>query len=97
MTPSPQAMTRPLSKHPGGFAIAIVLGSFGGPVGLVVSPLLLLLLGQSMGNLPDGTRGNAFLIWALAGIPLVPICLTASAYLLDALPEPAPVTRQAPS
>jgi hypothetical protein len=83
-------MTRPLSKHPVGFLIAFALGSFGGPVGLVVSPLLLFILGQSMGNMPDGTRGNAFLIWALAGIPLAPLCLAASVALVSAAPAPAP-------
>lgn len=64
----------PLSETKKGLAIAVFGGFLGGPVGLITSPIVLLLLRQywkpSAGKTP-----NKFLAWSLIGIIGAPISL----------------------
>ena len=54
----------PLSHTKRGKLLAAIGGLAGGPLGVIVSPLVLMLINASK------KEGNRFLIWALSGIPI---------------------------
>ena len=55
---------RPLSHTKRGKLLAALGGLVGGPLGVIVSPLVLMLINASK------KEGNRFLVWALSGIPI---------------------------
>lgn len=65
---------RPLSEKPAGYLLAVAGGLLGAPLGLIVSPGILFLLGKAM-RAKDGKRPNRFAVWALIGIIGAPVCL----------------------
>lgn len=54
---------KPLSQTKKGKLIAAVAGAVGGPLGILVSPMVLMLVNAAK------KEGNRFLIWAIVGIP----------------------------
>ncbi len=65
---------KPLSEKPLGYALAAAGGLIGGPIGLVVSPLVLFGLGKLMKSNSE-KKPNRFLAWAVLGVIGAPICL----------------------
>ena len=63
-----------LSKKPLGYLLAVLGGTFGGPLGLIASPLVLLILNNTMKE-KDGKQPNRFLVWSLIGIIGAPLCI----------------------
>lgn len=65
---------RPLSERPLGYLLATGGGILGGPIGLIVSPVVLLILNSAMK--PSGEKKpNRFRAWALIGILGAPLSL----------------------
>lgn len=54
---------KPLSQTKKGKLIAAVAGAVGGPLGILVSPMVLMLVNAAK------KEGNRFMIWAIVGIP----------------------------
>ena len=65
---------RPLSEKPLGYLLATGGGLLGGPIGLIVSPIVLLILNNAMKPFGEKTP-NRFRAWALIGIIGAPISL----------------------
>lgn len=65
----------PLSQRPMGYALAVIGGTLGGPLGWVTSPLVLFVLNQVMPD-KDGKTPNRFAAWALIGLLGAPLSLT---------------------
>ena len=63
-----------------GLLIACLGGILGGPLGLVVSPVLLLFINSVTRN--HGISVNRFLIWSALGILLAPVSLLLSIVLI---------------
>ena len=59
---------RPLSHTKRGKLLAAAGGLAGGPVGVIVSPLVLMLVNAIK------KKGNRFLVWGLMGIIAAPLC-----------------------
>jgi len=68
------ANNRALSQKPSGYVLAILGGTFGGPLGWITSPMVLFGLNRILKE-EDGKHPNRFLIWALAGIIGAPLSL----------------------
>lgn len=67
--------TKILSNRPVGYLIAVLGGGiFGGPIGLLFSPLVLVLLNLFIEDNAD-RKYNRLLIWALVGIVGAPLSL----------------------
>lgn len=64
----------PLSEKPQGYLLAIAGGVLGGPIGMVLSPIVLVVLNNVM-KAKNEKVPNRFAIWALAGIVGVPLSL----------------------
>ncbi len=64
----------PLSKRPLGYLIAVLGGALGGPIGLVMSPLVLLALNYLMKS-KDENQPNRLLEWSLIGIIGAPLSI----------------------
>lgn len=65
---------RPLSEKPLGYLLATGGGILGGPIGLIVSPIVLLILNNAMKPLGEKVP-NRFRTWALIGIIGAPLSL----------------------
>lgn len=72
MTTNPQ---KPLSAKPLGYFLAVLGGTLGGPLGLIASPVVLLILNNVMKG-KEEKQPNRFLVWGLIGIIGAPISLT---------------------
>lgn len=70
-----EKQTTPLSEKPQGYLLAIAGGVIGGPIGMVLSPIVLVVLNNVM-KVKEGKVPNRFAIWALAGIVGVPLSLS---------------------
>ena len=66
---------RPLSEKPLGYLLATGGGILGGPIGLIVSPVVLLILNNAMKPLGEKVP-NRFRTWALIGIVAAPISIS---------------------
>ena len=66
---------RSLSSKKRGYLLAILGGTFGLPIGWVVSPLVLFGLNRTMKE-KDGKKPNVFKRWALIGIVGAPLCFS---------------------
>lgn len=66
--------TRQLSEKPLGYALSAGGGILGGPLGLIISPLVLLILNNAMKPIGD-KKPNRFRAWALIGIIGAPLSL----------------------
>jgi hypothetical protein len=64
---------KPLSEKSLGYVLATAGGLFGGPIGLLVSPYVLLLLNRTF-KPKNGKQPNRFLAWTLIGIVAAPVC-----------------------
>ncbi|MFM7641504.1 MAG: hypothetical protein ACKO45_08135 [Cyanobium sp.] len=64
---------KPLSERKTGLLIAALGGLAGGPIGLLVSPYVLLLLNNTLKG-KNGKQPNRFIPWALIGVIGSPIC-----------------------
>ena len=62
---------RPLSHTKRGKLLAAIGGLAGGPLGVIVSPLVLILINLTTRN---NIKCNRFRIWSILGIILAPIC-----------------------
>lgn len=67
-------VSKPLSEKPLGYALAVLGGFLGGPVGIFVSPGVLFLLNKTMKAEGD-KKPNRILAWALIGIIGAPLSL----------------------
>jgi len=77
----PSADHRPLSEKPLGYLLATGGGILGGPFGLVVSPIALLILNNAMK--PIGEKiPNRFRAWSIIGIIAAPLSLVFFAALV---------------
>jgi hypothetical protein len=65
----------PLSEKPQGYLLAIAGGSIGGPIGMLLSPIVLVILNNRLKAKEDKVP-NRFAIWALIGIVGVPLSLS---------------------
>jgi hypothetical protein len=65
---------KPLSQRPVGYALAVLGGFLGGPIGLFASPIVLLILNRVM-PAKDGKQPNRFLRWSLIGIIAAPLSI----------------------
>lgn len=74
MTSENQETTKPLSKKPIGYVLAVLGGTFGGPLGWLASPAVLYILGKTIKPKED-KQPNIFKTWALIGIVGAPVCL----------------------
>ncbi len=73
---------KPLSETKTGYALAVLGGTLGLPIGWIASPLVLFILNKKLKS--DNKKPlNKFLIWALIGIVGAPLCLFSFAYLVD--------------
>jgi hypothetical protein len=63
---------KPLSEKAAGYGLALLGGVLGGPLGLISSPLTLLILNR-LRKSKDQDRPNRFLTWALLGIIGAPV------------------------
>jgi hypothetical protein len=70
-----------LSERPIGYVIAALCGVAGGPVGIGISPLVLLLASKIINKDAD-PKGLRWIIWAAIGIPMVPILLLSTNMLV---------------
>lgn len=69
-----QEIPKPLSEKVFGYFIAFLGGTLGGPIGLVASPVVLLILNSALKQ-KDDKQPNRFLIWSLIGIVGAPLSL----------------------
>ena len=60
---------KPLSETKRGKLLASIAGIAGGPAGVLVSPLVLILINNTKKN------GNRYLVWGLIGVPISVILL----------------------
>ncbi|KZR75680.1 hypothetical protein [Prochlorococcus marinus] len=67
---------KPLSERRAGYALAILGGTLGLPIGWFISPLVLFILNKKLKGEGDN-KPNRFLVWSLIGIAGAPICLIA--------------------
>ena len=74
MTSSTQDQQKPLSKKPLGYFLTVLGGTLGGPIGWIVSPVVMVILNNIMKE-KDGKHPNRFLVWGLIGIIGAPISL----------------------
>jgi len=65
---------KPLSRKKRGYLLAILGGSFGGPFGLITSPLVLYFLNKTIKS-KDGSQPNIFKLWSFIGLIGAPISL----------------------
>jgi hypothetical protein len=65
----------PLSEKPQGYLLSIAGGIIGGPIGMILSPIVLVLLNNGL-RAKEGKVPNRFAIWALAGIVGAPLSWT---------------------
>lgn len=70
-----QEQTKALSQKPLGYLLALLGGTLGGPIGWITSPVVLLILNNTMTG-KDGKQPNRFLVWSLIGIIGAPLSLT---------------------
>ena len=73
---------RSLSSKKRGYLLAILGGTLGLSIGMVVSPLVLFGLNRTMKE-KDGKKPNVFKRWALIGIVGAPLCFSVSGFLDD--------------
>ena len=71
---------RSLSRKKRGYLLAILGGIPGGPIGSLVSPLVLFGLNRTMKE-KDGQKPNIFKRWALIGIFGAPLCFSTHIFL----------------
>ena len=71
---------RPLSRKKRGYLLATLGGFPGGPIGFLVSPLVLFGLSRIMKE-KDGQKPNIFKRWALIGIVGAPLCFSTHTFL----------------
>lgn len=76
MTETP-SISKPLSERPMGYALAVLGGFIGAPLGLLTSPGVLYLLNKSMKG-KEGKQPNRFARWALIGIIGAPLSMAIS-------------------
>lgn len=69
---------KPLSEKPLGYALAILGGFLGAPLGLLTSPFTLFILTKSLKPKALGKQPNRFLYWALIGLIGAPISMAIS-------------------
>jgi hypothetical protein len=65
---------KPLSEKPLGYVLATAGGVLGGPIGIIISPLVLFALSKIMHTKNDKVP-NRFLVWAAFGIIGVPLSI----------------------
>lgn len=75
--------SKPLSEKPLGYAIASLCGILGGPVGIPISPLVLLGVSQAIkaDSKPAGLR---WMVWAAIGMPAAPVLMIVSSFIFAA-------------
>ena len=69
---------KPLSEKWQGYALAVLAGAFGGTVGLIASPMVLLMTTIVQRNQREKPHQNRFKTWALNGLVGAPLCLIVS-------------------
>jgi len=81
----PQMEGIPLSHTKKGKLLAIAGGLIGGPIGLIVSPIVLVVINYFTRK--RGTAFRRFIVWAVLGVFLAPVCwiLVIAAVLLSAV------------
>lgn len=73
---------KPLSETKVGYALAVLGGTLGLPIGWIASPLVLFMLNKKLKSDKEKPP-NKFMIWALIGIVGAPLCLIGFAQVID--------------